>query len=897
MIAPFIEWVELARALDKRAAVAPREELLESAKAFVRAGREAIRARHDAGESGGSIVKALSDHADALVTGVIELGLARVKKPAKLAKRISLVAQGGYGRAHLNPGSDLDICLLYDGWSDKDLDALNQFAVPFLWDTGYEISFVSRGVKETIQLARHDMKVFTTSIECRLLFGAPGPFARMALAMRGMRAPAHFAELELRERSEPTGGDRAALYAVEPNIKDGDGGLRDYQTALWLFAATQGTATLDDLVNHSMMPPEERLELEEALDFMWRVRNELHFCAGRKEDRLSHANQLRVARAFGYTGEDSHDTARFMEDYYASARKLRRFLRMAARACHYAGAAKLLDTPRPGGHELTVEDGELYAGVGDPHWFEENPARLMSVFWECARRGVILSHPTERFVRDNLRLAGDTFQTSDLVRRFFLAICNRPLAAGHALRQAAETGLLARYMPEFAAVQNVIRYEEFHHYPVDEHTLLAIDALAKVPALGGAIGNCLNKALEHLSDPYILVLSLLCHDLGKAGGELHVEEGVRLVHDLGKRMGLPEDDIERVAFLVQHHMAMTHIALYRDTDDMDIVQAFAQTMKSSERLRALFLLSYCDMSAVAPNVWNDWKGALLMKLYLRAETVLTGRTEARGDDVWLLPKAEEVRLLVPEELRAGVEDLLRALGERYFLAFSAGGIASHLDCLREAEAQGVAVRSQANAESGLTEIVVCTRDRSGLFSEIAGCFASQLIDVKNAALFTRPDGMALDCFTVVNAAQGTALTPAQAAGIDRVLRSVLSGEKTVEEYLEPSRKRIFALFQPAVPVPTRVTFDNDASRTHTVVDIEGGDRTGLLYDVSRTMTRHGLDIASARIVTDARRVRDSFYVTLDRMKLEDKPLQAEIVEALKEAIHPRPVAQTIGEVS
>lgn len=895
----FPELVVMARERVHDFLALSRAECVAATKTYALEKRAEIRRSHETGASGANIVAQLTELADTILQGVFEFALTQVRARRVLVPRLSLIALGGYGRGHLNPHSDLDICLLYEGKLDKDIEAINAYVVPFLWDIGYETSFVVRNVKQAVELAKTDPRVYTSYLECRLIFGGSAPYARLRLAIRDLRpgdTKESFAKLKLRERSESLPEQYRELYAREPNIKENAGGLRDYQTALWLLTAAFGASTLDEAVSQSLITPDERLELAEALDFLWRVRNDLHFRAGKREDRLTYANQHAVARAFGYTGDGEDNTARLMEDYYAAARTIRRFLRTAARNIDQAAASKLLDKPRPEVSEFIVEDGELYAALADPHWFEENSPRLMAVFWECAKRDVVLSHQTERLIREHLPLVGDAFRSSDLVRRFFVAICNRPAVAGRTLRQMAHTGLLGKYVPEFAAIQGVVRYADFHSYPVDEHTLIAIENLAKVYSMDGPVGGCLKMALEHIADPYILVMALLFHDLGKAAGEEHVEEGARLARDICRRIGMPEEDGERIAFLVQRHLLMSHISLYRDTDDLDIVETFARAMKSSERLRALFLLSYADMAAVAPNVWNDWKGALLMKLYLKTEKFLLGRTETVSDAYWKYPKTDLVRQAAPEQLKDKVEQHIRAFGDRYFIGFSPPHIVTHMECLEEAEKTGLAVRCINNPETDTTELVVCTRDHPGLFAQIAGCLASQLVDINNAMLFTRADGMALDCFTVTNASRRQALTAAQARGVEKVLRAVLIEGKTVEEHLEPARRRLFGLLQAPVPVPTRITFDNDSSRTHTVIDIETGDRTGLLYDIAKTMKDQGLDISSARIFTDARRVRDSFYVTLNSGKVDDKELQAQMAEALQAAIHPRPAVELKGGV-
>jgi [protein-PII] uridylyltransferase len=396
-----------------------------------------------------------------------------------------------------------------------------------------------------------------------------------------------------------------------------------------------------------------------------------------------------------------------------------------------------------------------------------------------------------------------------------------------------------------------------------------------------------------VSDPYVLVLAILCHDLGKVAGEVHVEESVRLTRRICQRIGISEEDTERISFLVEHHVLMTTISQYRDTDDPEIVQSFAETMKTEQRLRELFLLSYADLAAVGPNVWNDWKGALLFKLYLKAEKILLGRTESL-ETYWESPKVQQVRDMAPHHHRDHAEAHIRGLGERYFAAFAPENIVRHMELLDEAQQKGFSFDCARNDETGMSEVVICTRDRSGLFADLTGTFSSQLVDVHGAALFTTPEGFVVDCFTVVDAHHRGPLTKNQASLLKRLFRGILIEGKDVRQLVDQSRRRIFALLQPRTPVTTRVQFDNDSSRTHSVIDIEAGDRTGLLFDITCAMTEAGLDIASARIVTDARRVRDSFYVTRQGSKIEEADNQEAVRSHLTAAVRARVSTEVKG---
>lgn len=866
-----------------------RERCLAATRAFAENQRAAIRARHAAGESGGAVVRLLSEMADAIVAGSVQFGLAVEKVPHSTQGRFCVCALGGYGRAQMSPASDLDVCLLYEGRLDASLKRLNSFVMPFLWDSGFKVGYSLQSVRGARQLAKEDTDSYTSMLEARLLCGEASVFARMKLGLQSLKTPARtrqFIEKKVHERFAGLSDAGADLFAPQPNVKENAGGLRDCHAALWLLMMSAGVYTLEDAAAQRVITEEEHLEFAEAVDFIWRLRNELHFAAGSAQDELTYARQREAAAAFGYRDGVQAGSLLLMQDYYAAARRMRRFLNIVVRVCNFP-----IPTDTDAGEEeesrgYAIRHGLLVRTQEDLNWFSHRPARLVEIYWQCARHGVQLGRPFESLASQNLHLINDAFQRDDLVRQFFVALCSRPFTAGMALRQMANSGVLGAYVPEFGDVQGVIRYEDFHHYPVDEHTLRAVESLAQIEAgIEGPVGRCLREALENLTDPYIVVLAILCHDLGKAAGEVHVAEGVRIAWDIARRIGLSDEDGERIAFLVEHHMLMNNISQYRDVDDEDILQQFADTVRTEPRLRALFVLSFADLFAVGPNVWSEWKGALLMQLYLRTMKRFLGRVETFEEAFWTSGKAGEVRRLVGPPLDAEVEDHLKGLGHRYFLAFSAKQIARHIQCVARARAEGVAVVNAAGPGDGFSEFVVSAADRPGLFSQLAGTFSSQLIDVNSAALFTRPDGLVVDCFSLTDARQRRPLTHGQVEGLERVLRRILLEGEDVAAHVKKARQRLFALLQPRIPVPTRIEFDNNSSRTHTVVDIETGDRTGLLYDITNAIAGAGLDIAAARIVTDARRVRDSFYVTAEGQKLEQA--QEPVRRLLHDAIHPR----------
>lgn len=905
MTMDFATLAEHAAARDPAVAAIPRAHALTVARNEAQSLWRRIRTRHAAGESGGNVVRLLAEAADRIVRMIFDVALCqRLPAADRLKNRVAICGLGGYGRAEVSPCSDLDLCLLFQGRLDDAIEALNGYLMPFFWDMGFRSGLVVQRAREAAALAARDPEVFTAYSQARLIAGSGRVFARLQFHINGIAARgARHAVAHIEGRTDPDSLPEAHrdLFAPEPDLKQNAGGLRDFHAAQWLYQIRYGTSSLDALASLGVLQPDTHLDLLDALDFLWRLRNELHFHTGQPRDRLTYAMQAHAAQAFEYAHDGEPGVERLMQDYYRAARRVRQFFLRAAAHCGAEGQAGPDAAPEAtaAGTEqapIMVRNGKLFATSTDTHWFAEHPARLMEVFWHAARNGVPLSPRTEAQVSANLSLVNDAFRASDLVRHFFLAICNRPARAGTALRQMADCGLLGAYLPEFAAVRDIVRYEDFHHYPVDEHTLRAVEALAGIASVPGAIGRVLVRALEELAEPRLLVLAILLHDLGKAGGEAHVAEGARLAARICARIGMSPGDAERVTFLVRHHLLMTHYGMYRDTDDMDIVHRFARIMRSGERLRALLLLTHADLTAVGPNVWNDWKGALLLKLYLRTERVLSGRAPASGESFSELPKteaaAEAAGLDAPG--RAALRVYLNALGERYYHAFGAHLIAGHFLCLRDAREEGFALRCFQAEDTGTSELVVCTRDQPGLFARIAGCFTANLADINAAALFTLPDGWVVDCFTASDAARGRALTAAQVRGVERMLRAALLEQADVAPQVERARRRIFGLLQPRTPARTIIAFDNDSSQTDTVVDLETGDRTGLLYDIACAFASVNADLRTARIITDARRVRDAFYIRQCNAKITSADAQAAVRGALEQAIQGPVMAESKG---
>jgi [protein-PII] uridylyltransferase len=854
-----------------------------------------VRAHHDAGTTGETVVHALSSAADIIVRTACDAAAAQCGDLETLEESVCVCALGGYGRNELSPQSDLDLCLLYRDPRNEIIESANAYLVPFFWDAGFDSGYVFQSIPEAREIALGEPAMLTSYVLSRPLWGNGELLAELKASIGGLETEAGtlcFEQAMLRRNRATLAPEHAERFSPEPNLKEQAGGLRDYHAARWMLALAFGDVPLDVLAARGVLPGDAVLRLNEGLDFLWRVRNEMHWWKGKRHDTLTYAAQEHVAQAFDYGKEPARAVERLMQDYYAAARSVRDFLRTAAQACHKDTASHTTDDDTEAAdRQVFILQGRIHAGATDPHWFTESPPRLMRVFWESARARTPVSDATLARIAAHRHLVGPEFQGNDLVRRFFFAIGAHADYSGKVLRQMAECGLLGAYIPEFGAVQGMVRHKAFHSFPVDEHTIRAIESLGEIANIEGTVGRFLERTLEHVQEPNALVLAILFHDLGKAIEGEHVEEGLKIVETAAARMGWPESMTERVMFLVRHHMVMNELSMYRDTDDPAVVAAFANTMRSDERLRELVLVSYCDLRAVAPGVWNDWKGALLMKLSLKTERILSGRDHKLGEDYWRSPRVKEIvaalQGLEPDTDPATIEERvhhhLDGYGDRYLIAFRSNEIAEHVHALEQAGSDGLVVRHALHEDGKMSEVRVFSIDRPRLFSNITGAFASQGAAVKSAGLFTNGMGDVVDVFLVSDARDARPLTPQQFDAFEHTLRKVLLEGGDIQSLVDQSRRRLFAILHPPAPVATRVQFDDTASPNDTVVDIETGDRTGLLYDIATVFSENGVSVLSARIDTDNLRVRDAFHVQIDGKPLTDPKLR----EVLRQQLHKR----------
>jgi [protein-PII] uridylyltransferase len=846
-----------------------------------------LRAAHLGGASGQQSVQAYAAFMDGFLATLFRLAVHDARHEGAAPVPIVLVALGGYGRGELHPLSDLDLLLLYDGEMGPYVQRVTQGLLYTLWDLGLQVGHAVRSLPDCVAMARTDFTSRTSMQQARHLVGDRRLFNRFrkVLAENVYRKDfAGFLETALAERDQRYRKFGGSPYMGEPNVKESAGGLRDIHTAMWLASTKFGTRTLQELKDKRLITDREQKMADAALTFLWRVRNELHFISGHKNDVLGREIQPQIAKNFGYVGDDmSLAVEKFMRDYYLHARVIHRVSKRLIARCR-----ETLSRPRPVQRGLRQEaladglyvlDGQLHLVEPDGRAFREDPTRLMKVFWHSHRLGLELGVDVERALDDSLDLVDETFQRSPEVRDLFLAICRNWGRTALTLGEMHELGLLGRYLPEWGALTCLVQYDVYHKFTADQHSLLAVENLEALVPGQSTESEGIAEVLNELARPDLLMLGMLLHDIGKGKGHGHVAKGIPLIQALTARLGLPAEDADAVILLVAHHLTLSHTAQRRDIDDPKTVTSLAEVVGNPERLRMLYLLTFADMRAVGPGVMTGWMARILWELFTRTLARLTGGRLER-------PTREKVVERVVGEMRgarSGVVAHLAMMSDRYLTTTSAQRIAAHLRLVERLEEDVVATELFHHRDLDSSDLVIVTKDVPGLFALIAGTLAAEGINILSAQIHTRADGIALDTFQV-NDPFGEAVTEdARWRRTLGTLRRVLVGEQTVEELLAARRSG-----RPAattVAGPPKITVDNQLSDTHTVVEVKCPDRVGLLYLITRTFQALGLDIGSARIATEIEQAYDTFYVTDHQgRRLEDPIQMARLRDALEDAL-------------
>src|SRR5438477_5329130 len=836
-------------------------------------GFEALKRRHAEGASGEDSVRTYARFMDDLVGSLAHLASADAEAAGLAPTPFVLVALGGYGRGELDRSSDIDLMFVYDGELSRYVQRVMQELLYTLWDLGLQVGHSLRSLEDCVAMARTDFPSRTSMQEARLVVGDKKLFARFGRVLRDnvyRRDFEQFLATTLAEREQRYRKHGASPYIGEPNIKESAGGLRDMHTAMWLGAAKFGAGTRRELADRGLITPHEQEAADRALTFLWRVRNELHFFSGHKNDVLSRELQPRIAKNLGYENEgDALGVERFMREYYLNARAIHRVSQRLIARCHETlwarGSAERRQRQQALADGLVFFDGRLHRADRDPEVLRRDPVRLMKVFWHLHRLGCDLSLGLERAVEESLDVVNDEFRRSPAVRDLFLDICRSWGRVALTFSEMHELGLLGRYLPEFGGLTCLVQYDVYHKFSADQHSLLAVEHLEALAPGQSAESEGAAAVFNEVDKPELLMLGMLLHDIGKAKGHGHVAKGIPLVRELVERMGLEPADGAVVEFLVAHHLTMSHIAQRRDIDDPKTIADLATVAGDAQRLKMLYLLTWADMRAVGPGVLTPWQARVLHELYTRTNAQLAAGRVDRPSRPQI---AERLRLAVGEEQPVQVVKAhLAMMSDRYIATTGVQRMAEHVRMLQRLGEASVVAELFHHRDLGSSDLVVVTRDLPGLFSLIAGTLASQGVNIMSAQIHTRGDGIAIDTFQV-NDPTGEAVTsPAHWGRTLDALRAVLTGDEKVATLLEKRRASGRAIGSGG---PAKITLDNQLSDDYTVLEVKCPDRLGLLYLITKTLATLGLDIATARIATEIDQAVDTFYVHDGRgRKIED----------------------------
>ena len=894
--------------------------LTGDAKADLGAARSYLEALHRGGASGHTVVRLQSAATDRIATMLWEGALASTRRPAARGRRgaqaaaPALVALGGYGRRELAPYSDLDLLLLHGpGEPDGFTKEASEKFLYSLWDLGLEVGYSIRDLAACEALAQQDHTARTALLDLRFLAGDQALYRELEREqLHGLsqaRVEVFVADKirEMRERREKFGD---SLYLLEPNVKQSEGGLRDLQAGLWIARARWKVAGITELLARAILPEREIRELRRARDFVWRVRNEMHYLARRKADQLTFDVQPQVAAYLGYAdGPEGSAVEQFMRHYYLAAKTILVACdAIVDRALEPAGASGWRQVPPPAamtgaerGRPPPQQDWRLPGGefkvfrgrltVVDKDVLRKSPAALVRLFTAAEREGLELySYARDQATQAAAELpagAGDDPE----VNQELLAALMRPGTRGRFLSRMHELGVLPRVLPEFARVTARRQIDVYHVYTVDVHSLFAVRRLLALRC-GDVQEEGLGPLMQGLQRPLGLYLGTLFHDIGKGLGD-HSVRGAEIAAGACVRLGIDPSDAADVEWLVLKHLRMSSVSQRRDLSDPDLIHAFAEECGTIDRLEKLYLLTYADIATVGPRTWTEWKSRLLRELYTKTRARLAegvgrrpepGTAEAAG-------RARVAGVLagrVPEKM---AERFLSAMPARYFVTESPQKAPRHLRLLRFGRELPFAAAIRHRPGLGWSELTLTAPDRPGLLSLVAGVLAANRIDIQHAEVFSTPEeprlgwlaGRALDLFEV-RGPEGGALEPARWRGARADLRRVLSGEESLESLVARKLRESPIGVKPLPQVATKVVIDNDSSRDASVVDVFTADRVGLLHALSRTFYDLGLTVDLARITTEGHRAADAFYVrTAEGTRLEGERARR-VVEAVTQAL-------------
>jgi len=911
---------------------------LTECKSFLKETMAALRAHHEQGASGVALARERAADLDALLARLFSQAVSGYEqKQGAAPSAVALVALGGYGRGELSPWSDIDVMFLYPAKTKSAAvepfqTHLNQEILYPLWDCGLKVGHSTRTTEDVFVQARRDIQTKTSLLEARYLAGSASLYDAFARAYRNFYTgddPKGYIAERLGDQAHRRAKFSDTVFNQEPDVKNGVGGLRDYQNALWMARVKLGIDTIDDLAAQGHLKADEVRDFNRAYDFLLRVRNELHFLSSRPTDLLNLDAQPRVALSLGYTQtEPLARVERFMQDYYRSAQTVFRIskllesrlaltIRRDAKGLRIPfrdvlRAARLRRSKRIDG--FVVRGRELAATT--PTVFSDDPVRLIRVFRHCQQLDCSLDFHLTQLIRECLPLIPGIAHSADAAVSF-RAILGEAGAVYPALDRMHELGVLGRFIPEFDALTCLVQHEFYHRYTADIHTLNSIRELDRIftEAEPGTLKY--REVLHEIADPGLLYLTLLLHDIGKAEGiGGHSESGVRLAGPILVRMGISPQGQALILSVIKNHLAMARFWQKRDIDDPLTSANFAELVGDAERLRFLYVHTYCDARGTAADLWNSYKDTLHTSLYRATLERLEPGSAVPAD-------LDAKRKMTQQELIArripGISDdeisaHFSLLPDRYFIHTDGSEITLHIQMVNRllksitaADSVGTlrpVIDWKDDLNRSLTVVNVVTWDRGGLFYKLAGAFSVAGLNILGAKVISRTDHIAIDTFYVVEPGRGVVQNAAAQETFARNIESALVSNRDLYPEILAQAKRIAATryLSPAggetlhSSFPPTVDVYHEISMQRTIVEVQARDQIGLLYRLAKSIFDHGFDITFARVGTERGVAIDTFYIeSANHEPVEDTERLRALRGALAEVIAAAPLPVAAGK--
>jgi [protein-PII] uridylyltransferase len=882
-----------------------RPAIVDVLKSVLKSARTEAENRLCTDGKGTQCAKNLAYVQDEIIRTLYELAREKIYPRTKASElqEIAIIATGGYGRGTLAPGSDIDLLFLLPGKQDETSGRLIEFILYTLWDMRLKVGHATRSTEECIRLAKTDNTILTSILEARFICGNERLSKSMQFHFRRdiVQAGARkFVAEKLAERDVRLAKSGESRYLVEPDLKDGKGGLRDLHTLFWIAKFLYDTNSPEELADKGAFTHEELSRFQKCEDFLWAVRCHLHFIAGRGEDRLSFDRQPELASRLGYQSHAGlKNVERFMKHYFLIAKEVGDLTRIF---CASLEAKQVKDIPVlsrlmgrlrskpvvkiPENKNFQIESGRL--NLVKPTVFRDDPVNLLRLFSVASTYSAEIHPDALKTVRKSLSLIDKELCNNPEANALFLDMLINSDSSETLLRMMNEAGVLGRFIPEFGKVVAMTQFNMYHHYTVDEHLIRAVGILAALEKGRLSEDHPLSAVLfPTLKSRRALYVATLLHDIAKGREEDHSIAGERIARALGPRFGLTPEETETAAWLVRHHLLMSETAQMRDLNDFKTILDFSAVVQSPERLKLLLILTVVDIRAVGPGVWNGWKGQLLRTLYAEAEPVLTGGHTGSSRQERIKEAQAAFLAHFPQWSESQIKAAISRHYDAYWLNVSLEKQIAHQALIDRSSPRDIVTEVHTDAFTAITELTIYAPDHPRLLALLTGACAAANANIMGAQIFTTTDGMALDTILIQREFSTEDDERRRAERVTEIIRLALQGKLRLKDAVAGATRQRSRL--KAFSVAPRVIIDNQSSNRFTVIEINGLDRIGLLYKLTEALFHLSLNIASAHITTFGEKAIDVFYVTdLTGDKILNPARHAQIERELMKVLAPMP---------